>query len=189
MMSKVKRHILKRILTLLALFHQGGDCVAEEALVLTLCVVFFTRDFEDVGGGIVAGTGELNQFGDLDLREIVRGGGEVGRGELDDDFVGGGVRFAEVGCVAETEGCGRSRGCEGLCEICGKLVTPFGPYRSRGVRVSERTAQKRQLPSNQPSILPQLPMLLQLPMSMTRQIISIVVLIRPHFLLALGPET
>jgi hypothetical protein len=63
-------------------------------------------EFNYVGRGVVAGSGEFDEFGDLGGREIVRGRGEVARGEFDDDFVGGGVRFTEVGCVAETEGCG-----------------------------------------------------------------------------------
>lgn len=45
------------------------------------------------------------------------GGGQVVGRELDDDFVGGGVRFPEVGGVAEAEGGGGCGGFEGAGEV------------------------------------------------------------------------
>jgi hypothetical protein len=75
-------------------------------------------ELDDVRGGVVAGSGEFDEFGDLDGGETVGRVGKVGGRELADDFVGGGVEFAEVGCVAETEGGCGCWGCEGLCEVC-----------------------------------------------------------------------
>jgi hypothetical protein len=94
------------------------------------------------------------------------------------------VRFAEVGCVAEAEGGGGGWGGEGLGEFWLMLALNLCVMRRKVVR----TTQQRQLPRRQPRILPELPMLPELCMSMARQIISVVILIRPHAFLALGPE-
>lgn len=109
---------------------QLGNGVAEEALVLGLGVKVFARELDELGGGVVAGACELDELGDVGGAGEAQGGGggglgEVLRGELDDDFVGGGVGFVEVGGVAEAERGGfggRGEGTGEFCEGGGVLV-------------------------------------------------------------------
>jgi hypothetical protein len=58
--SEVKRHVLKAVCQVLCLCDEGLDRLAEEALVLGLRVVGFAAELDDVGGGVVARTRELD---------------------------------------------------------------------------------------------------------------------------------
>jgi len=121
--SEVEGHVLERVLGVLCLGQQLRDGVAEEALVLGLRVEVFAGHLDDIGVRIVARTRELNQLRGLHFSEF-----HVTSGELDDDFVSGRVRFAEVGGVAETEGgCGGGR-FEGTGEFCVVESAFFDPY-------------------------------------------------------------
>lgn len=82
------------------------------AFVLGLCVVGLAGEFYVFRGRVVARAREFDQFGGL-----LRGQGEVGRGEFDDDFVGRRVGFAEVRGVAEAEGGGGCGWGEGAGEV------------------------------------------------------------------------
>ena len=62
----------------------------------------------------------------------------------------------------------------------------YQSWRKRAWR--RHTVQQWQLPSNQPRILPQFSVVLQLSVSVTRQIIAVVILIRSQFLFSLGPK-
>lgn len=110
--SEIKRHILERVGGIFGLGDERGDGLAQEALVLRLGVELLGGQLDQVRGGVVAGPGELDQ-----LVALLRGEAQVGGGELDDHLVGGRVRFAQVGGVAEAEGGGGCGGLEGLCEV------------------------------------------------------------------------
>ncbi|CBX91536.1 predicted protein [Plenodomus lingam JN3] len=106
-MAKVKRHIVKRVAGILGGGDQLGNGLAEEALVLGLGGVAVTREFDGLRVWVVPRTRDFDEFSDLRGGEVEGWGGvegEVLGGEFDDDFVGGGVGFAEVRGVAEAEG-------------------------------------------------------------------------------------
>ena len=88
-MSKVERDVRERILGVLGFLQQARDGLAEEPLVLRLRVELLAGHLDDVGGGVVAHAGELDQ-----LVALGGGKGDIRGRELDDDLVGGGVGFA-----------------------------------------------------------------------------------------------
>jgi hypothetical protein len=99
-MSKVKRHIFEVVLHVFRLFDQGCDGLTQETLVLRLSVEFLARHLDDIRRGVIAGTGEFDDFGVCGFAER-----EIIGIEFDDNLIGCGVRFVEVGSVAEAEGC------------------------------------------------------------------------------------
>jgi hypothetical protein len=117
MMSKVKRHILKCICWVLCSNEEFGNAVAQEAFILGQGIEELAGHFYDFCGGVVAGPGEFYKFRGLDMGEP-----EVGGGELNDDFVGGWVLFAEVGGITEAEGGGSGGDFEGAGKFCCSLA-------------------------------------------------------------------
>ena len=63
--SKVEGHVFELVFAVFCLGDQRGDGVAEETLVLRLGVELLAGEFDDVGRGVVAGSGELDQLGYL----------------------------------------------------------------------------------------------------------------------------
>jgi len=119
-MSEVERHILECICGVLCGDEKFGNAVAQEALVLGQGIEELAGHFYDFCGGVVAGPGEFYEFGGLDTGEA-----EVGGGELDDDFVGGGMLFAQVGSVAEAEGgggCGDFKRAGKFCSLLAYII-------------------------------------------------------------------
>lgn len=99
-MPQVHGDILQAIpLVVLRLHDHAVDDVAEVAFVFGGGVEFLAGHFGGVGGGVVAGAEELDEFKALFFRQV-----EVGEVEVDDDFGLGRVGFAHVGSVAEAEG-------------------------------------------------------------------------------------
>ncbi len=109
-MPKIQRHILKHIAPILRLRHQRVHQIAQVAFILRLRFKHLAGHFHDVGIGVVAGAGQLDEFCALRVCEV----GEVADAEFEDDFFLGRVRFAHVGCVAEAEGGVEGGGVEGF---------------------------------------------------------------------------
>ena len=179
MVSKVKRHVFKVIGQILGLFDEALDGLAQKALVLRLRVEFLARELDNRCSWVVAGPREFDEF-----RDGFGGEREVCGVEFDDDFVCGGVRFVEVGGVAEAEGGGVCWGGEWFGEFW---------YSSLASILSARsvipTVQQRHFPRYKPVIMPQLPVLSQFSVTVARQIVAKVIFVHAHAFLALGPET
>lgn len=124
LMPEIERHVGEIVNPVPALVQQLVHQVAKVALVLRGGRVELAGHFGGVGAGVVAHAEEFDEFGVLGGRE---GGVEEGGSEGYDDFAGGGVWLAHVGCVAEAERLGGCWGFEGaglVCEIgdCGSAA-------------------------------------------------------------------
>jgi len=111
---EIKRHVFHRVAAVSCLSQQLVEEIAEVALVLRRGRVQLAGELGELETGVVADAEELDQFVALRVGEV----GELAGGEGEDDFFGGRVLFAEVGCVAEAERLGGCGGAEGLYVVC-----------------------------------------------------------------------
>lgn len=121
-MAEITRHIREPIapfpftlrIAFSSLTHQRIHQVSQVAFILRGCLEHLAGELGEVFLRVVADTEEFDEDEPLGGSE-----GEVGGCEFEDDFVGGGVGFAEVGGVAEAKGGGGGWGLEGDGEFLG----------------------------------------------------------------------
>lgn len=114
-MPEVERHIFKRVGRIPRLLQQRVKRLEQRRFVGALRGVVVTRHLDDLRGRVVAGPGELDEFGGLGRGEV----GEVRGAEFEDDFGVGGMSFVKVGRVAEPQWLLLAGWSEGFGEFCG----------------------------------------------------------------------